>query len=1168
MALVGRGGVVSAETPIKIAQRTQGEAADPRVSVWVSASAGSGKTKVLTDRVLALLLAGAAPHKILCLTFTKAAAAEMSNRINEKLASWVTMDESEMWDQLAALSPTAPDRLVLDRARRLFAHVLDAPGGLSISTIHGFCQSVLRRFPIEAGVTPHFTVMDERDAREALAAAQEQCIAHAHRGDDTALAEALKLITARVQERQFAELMESLAMCRTKLARMFDSYGGLANVIRALRKKLGLPETATEISLLTEACKDVAFDPAAVTRACVALDHGSATDKGRAATIRAWLAREDARIGAFDGYASAFLTQKDEPLARLATKGAVEALPDVLTILAAEAGRVQTVRMLCRAARVAANTEALLCLGARMLEIYTEEKSRRGLLDYDDLIQKTRRLVEREGAAAWVLYKLDGGLDHILIDEAQDTNPDQWAIVNALSQEFFAGEGAHEDASPQARTVFAVGDRKQSIYGFQGAAPDEFDRMQGIMSTRVKDAERPWNDVTLNVSFRSVKAVLDTVDHVFRNEIARDGVARPAEDVSHVPARVASGGLVELWPPVAPEPTDEMTPWTPPVERSRGDSPQARLADLVARRIKHMIGSEILESRGSPIQAGDIMVLVRRRTGFVEDLVRKLKTLEVPVAGVDRMVLTEQMAVMDLMALGQFLLLPEDDLTLATVLKGPLVGLSEEELFDLAHGRGDKRLWEVLSARAGSASRFGQAHAVLADLLAKTDYLTPVELYGHVLVATEGRRKLLTRLGRDAEDPIDEFMNLAIAYQEAHAPSLQGFLHWLSTGDAEIKRDLDSGGGNAVRVITVHGAKGLQAPIVFLPDTMQSPTLQDRLLWTDDAQPLVLWCAAAPEIDRVTQSVRDTLADAQEREYRRLLYVAMTRAEDRLYVCGWENKRPRSNAGTWYDLVKAGLAASPSAQVIVDAFLAGTGVCGDGSVTRLTSPQTKPPPAAEKTALQPLAAPPVPAWTREDAPPELSPPRPLAPSRAAVADPPATSPLAGDDRARFQRGLVIHRLLQSLPDLPPARRRAAAEAFLARPTWQLDAEERAALVRETVAVLEHADFAPLFAQGTSRAEVPVTGLLGRYALSGQVDRLAVTDSEVWIVDYKTNRPPPQAAVDVDKAYVYQMAAYRRALQAIYPAHEVHCVLLWTDGPSLLELPAQQMDDLLASSGLI
>ncbi|MGE4062510.1 MAG: double-strand break repair helicase AddA [Rhodospirillaceae bacterium] len=1152
-------------SPIQLAERSQKAAVNPAATVWVNASAGSGKTTVLTNRVMALLLAGTPPHKILCLTFTKAAAAEMSNRIGKKLASWVTMDEDDLAKQLESLHPTAPDRALLDRARRLFARVLDAPGGLQISTIHGFCQSLLRRFPLEAGVPPHFTVMDERDSRETLAKAQELCIAQAHHGGDEALAEALKLITARVHERHFADLMDALAACRTKLSRMFEAHGGFEPLTQALRKKLRLPASATELSLLTEACRDVAFDVSALQRVCAALDSGTATDRDRAAAVRTWLTQPDARITSFDAYTAAFLTQEDEPRARLATKAVITALPDALTILAAEAERVRAVRMMCRAARVAANTEALLRLGARMIDIYASEKSRRGLLDYDDLIQKARRLLERDGAAAWVLYKLDGGLDHILIDEAQDTNPDQWAIVDIISREFFAGLGMHEDKSQSPRTIFAVGDRKQSIYGFQGAAPDEFERMKHLVMSRVQAVNQSWDNPTLNVSFRSVDAVLQVVDHVFNQDAARDGVAD--EDVTHIAARTGNAGLVELWPAIEPRATDNVPAWMPPVERRKSDSPPSRLAGVLARRIHHLIaGGEMLESQGRSIKAGDIMVLVRRRTAFVEDLVRQLKTMKVPVAGVDRMVLTDQMAVMDLMALGEFLLLPEDDLTLATVLKGPLIDLSEEELFTLAHGRGEKRLWEALSTHAGSSSRFGAAHAALADLLAKTDYLTPVELYGYVLVACAGRKKLLTRLGLDAEDPIDEFMTLALSYQDRHIPTLQGFLHWLSAGDAEIKRDLEGSGGDAVRVITVHGAKGLQAPIVFLPDTMQTPTFQDRLLWTRDDKPLMLWCAAAPEIDPVTRAVRDELCAAQEHEYRRLLYVAMTRAEDRLYICGWQNRRARGTWTSWYEMAHAGLRASPLTEKLVDPFLAQTGAFGSAEVLRLQTAQERPPRGTPKHERR-APIPPLPAWTARDAPPELSPPRPLAPSRIGIEDPPANSPVV-DKRQRFQRGRIIHRLLQSLPDLAPERRRAAADAFLARHSLELDPDTRTSLARETIAILEHPDFAPLFTPGTSRAEVPVIGLFGRFALSGQVDRLAITEKEVWIIDYKTNRPPPRAAVDVDKSYVYQLAAYRRALQGIYPGRQVHCVLLWTDGPFLLELPAQQMDDLLASSGLI
>jgi len=545
-------------------------------------------------------------------------------------------------------------------------------------------------------------------------------------------------------------------------------------------------------------------------------------------------------------------------------------------------------------------------------------------------------------------------------------------------------------------------------------------------------------------------------------------------------------------------------------------------------------------------------VLVRRRTSFVEELVRQLKKLEINVAGVDRMVLTNQMAIMDLVALGHFLLLPGDDLTLATVLKGPLVGLTEDDLFILAYNRGEKSLWDVLSVHAGTASSFGRAQAFLAGLMGRVDYLTPAELYGHVLVTLDGRRKLLARLGVDADDPIDEFMNLALAYQRGHPPTLQGFLHWLAAGDTEIKRDLEQSGSDAVRVITVHGAKGLQAPIVFLPDTAQAPALRNSLLWTSDTPPLLLWAAKADELDPATAAVREEAKAAQEREYHRLMYVAMTRAEDRLYVCGWNTKRASKLDETWYGLIKAGLQSVPHDT--------------DGDILRLTSPQTAPATTKKDTRATETPAP-LPAWATAPAPTEETPPKPLAPSRAALTEPAALSPLKDNGKQRYQRGIIIHRLLQSLPDLPPARREAAATAFTLRPAWGLSREEGHTIVRETLAVLDEPSFAPLFAPG-SKAEVSLTGLVGKHVLSGQVDRLAVTETDVWIIDYKTNRPPPREAAKVDPAYVFQMATYRAALRTIYPGHTVRCVLLWTDGPFTMELEPSRMDDVLRDTGLV
>ena len=1154
---------MNAVTPVDLATRGQRAAADPGASVWVSASAGSGKTKVLTDRVLALLLTGTAPDRILCLTFTKAAAAEMSNRVTQRLAAWVTADEYDLTEDLKALYRGEITGPIRERARRLFARVLDTPSGLRISTIHAFCQSLLQRFPLEAGVAPHFTVMDERDAAEALLAAQEATIEHARDGGDRTLAEALAFVTARVHEVNFAPLMETLVASRGKLAQLFDRHAAIDAAMATLRRKLGLGADDTEQSIIAAACHDDAFACDNLKRVVAAMSGGKKTDQERANVIAAWLASATQRTVSLEIYIDCFLTD-GEVRTRLVTKEVIAIVPDALEVLQAEAERLRLLMDRVRAARVAAATESLLRLGADLLARYRADKTRRGLLDYDDLIQATRALLQRPGLAGWVLYKLDGGLDHVLVDEGQDTNPDQWAIVDAIAAEFFAGHGRHEETSDKPRTVFVVGDRKQSIYSFQGASPDEFERMRGHMRGRVEDAQRHWDDVGLNVSFRSAPAVLEAVDLVFQQPNAREGVALPDEGIAHLAAREGDAGLVEIWPAVEPAATDAPISWKPPVERTSADSPPHRLAALVAKRIANMVrDEEILPSQNRAIRAGDIMVLVRRRTGFVEELVRQLKRADIAVAGVDRMVLTQQMAVMDLVALGQFLLLPDDDLTLAAVLKSPLVGLSEDDLFALAYNRGLKHLWDVLSVHSGTHTVFGKVYDFLAALLARVDFLTPAQLYAEILVTHDGRRKLLARLGYDADDPIDEFMELALVYERAHPPSLQGFLHWLAAGDAEIKRDLDQTGVDAVRIITVHGAKGLQAPIVFMPDTLRPPVMQDALLWTDDG--LLLWAPSAADRDPVTRRVHEEACRAQEREYRRLLYVAMTRAEDRIYVCGWQTKRPTKLDACWHTLIKNGLVTSPRAETVTDAFLAADGTLPSGEIIRLASPQTREPKKDKGPAtIAPLE--PFPDWARRDPPVEKTPPRPLAPSRGA-AEGAVLSPLSGDGRVRFQRGLIIHRLLQSLPEIPPARRRAAASAYLARPTWGLDDATRAQVVDETLTVLDHPDFAPLFASG-SRAEVPLTGLVGTYAVSGQVDRLAMSATDVWIVDYKTNRPPPRAALDVEAAYVFQMATYRAALQAIYPRHRIHCVLLWTDGPFTMELSSEQLDQALRHTGLI
>ncbi len=576
-------------------------------------------------------------------------------------------------------------------------------------------------------------------------------------------------------------------------------------------------------------------------------------------------------------------------------------------------------------------------MAGAMIAAYEQRKSTRAMLDYEDLIMGMVKLLSREGVAPWVLYKLDGGLDHILIDEAQDTSAEQWQVVAAIAEEFFAGEGA----SQQRRTIFAVGDEKQSIFSFQGADPREFARMRLHFDQRIRAAKQNLQTVPLNISFRSAQPVLEAVNAVFGVESARAGVVIGGAWPEHETSRDGQAGLVELWPPVAPAEGEEPAPWELPLEPRPGDSPRQRLALYIAAFIADMIGrGEKLGSQNRAVTAGDFLVLVRRRNAFVDELIRALKARNVAVAGIDRLVLTEHIAVMDLMALGQFLLLPGDDLTLATVLKSPLLNFTEEALFDLAYGRGGQSLWSVLSARSGERPDFATAHRYLSDLLARVDFARPFDLYADLLSRGGGRMALQARLGFEALDPIDEFLALALAYEREHVPSLQGFLHWLANGAVEVKRELDEGARDKVRIMTVHGAKGLQAPIVILPDTTQLPKPQQNLLWLregdeDGAEGLLLWSPRKDLDEAVAAEARAEHRARQAEEYRRLLYVALTRAEDRLYVGGWQIGKSVPD-DSWYGLIAAGLREKAKATAFdASALIGDEGWQGDGAAARI-----------------------------------------------------------------------------------------------------------------------------------------------------------------------------------------------------------------------------------------
>lgn len=1155
----------------------QRRAADPKASVWVAASAGSGKTKVLTDRVLALLVDGARPDGLLCVTFTKAAASEMANRIHRRLSQWTRLNDAELENAIRRLDGGSVTAEKMDRARRLFAQVLDLPGGLRIRTIHSFCQSVLGRFPLEARVAPNFEAMDERQASEAMDLAQETVLRAALSGG--VLGEALEQVTARAVESGFSDLMSEMARRRGWLSETLHRHGGVDGAIATLYDALQAEPGLDEAQIVADACAAEAPDEIGLRLAAEALrEYGGKANQDRWPVIEAWLnGGPETRIATFDRYFSTFITDKGKPNSKIVVKKVTENSPASVDVIGAEQQRLIAVDAQIRRQGTARASEALLRLGAAVLKAYEDFKRATARLDYDDLIQKTSALLTRD-TVPWVLFKLDGGLSHLLIDEAQDTSADQRRIVDALIGEFFSGA----DGYAGQRTLFVVGDAKQSIYSFQGADPEGYRAWRDSLSRSAETGGTEIRPVPMEVSFRSVQAVLDAVDATFAEPPASDGVVTPDEAPLHHYAFARKAGLrgrVEVWSPTAPGDADDPDPFAPPdaAQAQGADATQVLAAGLAATVQDWLSQGTMLESEGRPIRAGDILFLVQRRTELIDALVRELKRLDIPVAGVDRIALTEQIAVMDLLALARALLLPQDDLTLACVLKSPFVGFDDDDLFRIARDRGGNSLWQQLSRLRLDDPRLTAAADWFDGLLQATDRLPPYELFQRALLSPcpgpgkkalsgesyTGRQALVARLGAEVEDPLEEFLSLALDHDLKRTPSLEGFLSWFARGNTELKRDLETEARDEVRIMTVHGAKGLQAPIVILPDALTKSGARSaplRWLRTDqgDGASLPIWTPSARYEDAVAAELKEAEKDAADREYRRLLYVAMTRAESRLIVTG-RLARQKPPQGNWFDLVTSGLERLP--QTRTETISPVPEWQSEARIFETGDPSAP----AELRAVatpEPVARP---DWLTAAPPTEPNPPRPLAPSRPGTADPPVRSPLDDADPLRFKRGTLVHRLLQTLPDLPPEKRREAAARYLAMPAHALTPEQQAQLRDETIGVLEHPEFAALFGSD-SRAEVPLAGLIqqvgeskGPFAVSGQVDRLLIRGHEILVLDYKTLRPAPADPERVPPAYLTQMAGYRAILRQIYPDRPIRCALVFTETPRLVPLPDTVLD---------
>lgn len=1109
------------------ATRAQITAARPDTSTWLSANAGSGKTRVLTDRVARLLLDEVKPQHILCLTYTKAAASEMQNRLFKRLGEWAMMEDNELRNglrDLGVLKDIAPDKL--REARTLFAQAIETPGGLKIQTIHSFCASLLRRFPLEAGVSPQFKEIEDR-AAELLRADILDEIAD---GPDAHL---VTNLAAHYTGESFASLTQSITGKR-------ELFITLPNDLDAL---FDLP-TGFDVNAL----------PADIMDDAVARWMPSAIDvfAGQKAVTMTRLADAlrdinfaNPTIADLDKLKTQMLTQKFELRKSFPTKDAKTALGPMLSAFEDLADRAFEAHDLQMRARNVSRTRALHRFAEAFITRYEAEKQRRGWLDFDDLILRARALLNDPKVAAWVLYRIDGGIDHILVDEAQDTSPRQWDVIEKLADEFASGAGARDEEMD--RTLFVVGDKKQSIYSFQGADPREFDLKRASFEESLQAANLKFQNQSLDYSFRSSPAVLRAVDQTF-NTLPDP---RMGQAMTHIAFKDALPGRVDIWPVIEADKTKEEEPhWTDPVDRKSEQHHTVILADQIAEQIKYLIeGEHYIPDEAKDrsmvsrrITAGDFLILVRgRKTGLFSEIIRACKVAGLPIAGADRLKVGAELAVRDIGALLSFLSTPDDALSLATALRSPLFGWSEQELFTLAHHRPIKQdLWQSLR---GQKDIYPDTLDILRDLRGQVDFLRPYDLIERILTRHEGRRNLVARMGTEAEDGIDALLGQALAYERTEVPSLTGFLEWMQADDLEIKRQIDSA-SDQIRVMTVHGAKGLEAPIVILPDTGQKKNdVKSEIITLKDTP---IWKPNAAEMTRGIAEQLDVLKEAQTQEGLRLLYVAMTRAEKWLIVAAAGDL---GKEGSWYHMADEALRHLNAVPF------------NEGPAHGLRH---------EEAGWDALPVVEVPAKIDKKAELEpvfesMPPPAPIRPDVLSPSDLEGAKALPGeagvDEDAAKTYGTLVHMLLEHLAGLAPSDRKVAAEQLLRT----ADPATGKTALEETLATLDAPNLAPIFAP-SALTEVAVTAKLGTTRLYGIIDRLIVEEDRVLAVDFKTNRTVPDTPDACPEGLLRQMGAYSHALVQIYPKHRIETAILWTHTGVLMTLPHDTVTAALQRTG--
>jgi ATP-dependent helicase/nuclease subunit A len=1062
-------------------------ASDPNHSIWVSASAGTGKTKTLTDRVLRILLEKIDPRKILCLTFTKAAACEMQTRIYQELSSWSLITNDDLVKKLHDLSGDAPDHETILYARNLINYILNHPDGIKIQTIHSFCQNILKKFPIEAGITPHFEVIDDNTTNHLLTETRN-IVLQAIKTENL-ITKDIKRFISNLSIDGFDDILSEIISARSHIIDIINQYNSIEDYTANLYKYLDINQHDDIDSLIKELCNSPIISSDYIN---ILLEKGGKNDKETANILIKWQEESlEKRIEYIDSYKNIFLTQKNEPRKNIVNKKIADLCPNILDILQQEQQRVIYLNEKIKLHQNAELSLALTNITLFIVNIYEAKKREKSYADYDDLIRLAKNLLCSHSARNWILYKLDHTIDHILIDEAQDTSPNQWAIIASICEEFF-----HQETDIK-RSLFVVGDDKQSIFSFQGASPEHFYLMEKYFANKIDK----FQTISLDKSYRSLGSILGIVDKICNNDNIKNSISPFKSEITHHIHRIEHEGKVTLWPVIEADKKAKNNKWETPLEKFQQQYSSQALAHKIALYISNMLASnKYIYSKKRNIMPADFLILVRTRTKLVSYIIRELKNLNIPVAGNDRINLQNNLAILDLISIAKFVLMPDNDLNTACLLKSPLLQLSDNDLIILSIGREKKSIWQVMQAN----SCYQQQVTILQNIIDINDFNSILDFYHNILYKMGFYQNFTSYFGNEVIDIIDEFQNLIINYQNSDNPqSLHYFIKWFKKNNKDIKRD-NHNFENEVRIMTAHASKGLQAPIVILPDTISMPKFDSNLLFPNNE--LCLWnYGSYEEKPNILKSLIDKEKQKISDEYYRLLYVSLTRAEDELIICGYKNSDSNISEKCWYSIISNYLEI-------------------DNSTYTSNKYQEE---KSNKFSLPDFITSKISYTAKEN-------------KNATDSN--------NNDSVYTIYGTAIHILLEKLPVISPSNYAKTAQNLLKN----TDEIIRDKAINKAISVLSNKNLSWIFAANTI-AEMPVYGeiIIDDKAIyvNGKIDRVIINNDKIIIIDYKTG----EYQENIPSSYAKQLKIYAQLLLKIYPNTTIETKILWIEQEKLVNI---------------